>query len=160
MTIISHISLPILIAGALNLRAVKRSESLPFSRRGMFLIGFCGMLPDLLTPHLSLHARYVSWSHSLWFLAPFLLLCLILAARLAPRHRPVLHFCWIAVLLHLLCDMLSGGLNPLAPFGHPFGDYYLPPLYWLHLDLFLLLAAYGVCWYARYTLKRGLKDVN
>jgi hypothetical protein len=57
MTVVSHFALPVVVAGCLDLAAVRRSGKPLFCRLDMAIIGFCGILPDLLTPHLSLMAR-------------------------------------------------------------------------------------------------------
>ena len=85
MTVVSHFMLPVIVAGLFELRAVTRSGRSLFGRGGLALVGACGTLPDLLTPHLGLQARYCSWSHTLWFLAAALLLGLGLGPFLAPR---------------------------------------------------------------------------
>jgi membrane-bound metal-dependent hydrolase YbcI (DUF457 family) len=151
MTVVSHFALPVIVAGFINLRAVRRSGQPVFGRLDMALIGLCGILPDLLTPHLSLMARYSSWSHTLWFFAAFLSLALALARLLAPRRRMVLRMCVGAVFLHILCDTVSGGVNLVPGLGRPLGDYYVSPRYWLWLDLVALVAAYLVCHCARRT---------
>ncbi len=154
MTVVTHFAVPVIVAGLFDLGSVKRLGKPLFSRWQMAGIGFCGILPDLLTPHLSLNARYTSWSHTLWFFAAFTLLVTILANVLNRHHRPVLYMCILAVFLHLLCDAVSGGLNPVPPFGHPIGGYWFPARYWLHLDMVSLLAAYSVNLYTRRTLTR------
>ena len=152
MTVVSHFMLPVVVAGLFELRLVRRSGRALFGRRGLALVGFCGTLPDLLTPHLGLSARYASWSHTLWFFAAFMLLGLALARFLAPRHRAVVMMCVFAVFLHLLCDTVSGGVNLAPVFCRPLGGYYVKPRYWLWLDLVSLVAAYLVCRYTRWTL--------
>ena len=152
MTVVSHFMLPVIAAGCLELSAVRRSGRPLFGLRGLALVGFCGTLPDLLTPHLSLGARYTSWSHTLWFLAAVLLLGLALARMLEPRRRAVVWMCLFAVFLHLLCDMVSGGVNLLPGLCRPLGGYYFPARYWLWLDLASLVAAYLVCRHARQAL--------
>ena len=154
MTAGTHLALPIIVAGALNLRRVIETDEPLFSRWHVLLIGIGGLLPDLITPHISLHARYTSWSHTAWFFLCFLVLCLMVAKCLPSRHQAATHFCWAAVLLHILCDMISGGVNLIPPFGHPVGDYYFPVRYWLHLDVVTIIAAYLVCWYRRHRVKK------
>lgn len=116
-----------------------------FGRWDMALVGFCGTLPDLLTPHLGLQARYASWSHTLWFLVATLALGLALDRLLSPRRRAVTMMCVFAVFLHLLCDTVSGGANLIPGLFRPLGGYYFPARYWLWLDLVSLIAAYLVC---------------
>ncbi|MEI7901755.1 MAG: metal-dependent hydrolase [bacterium] len=154
MTVVSHFALPVIVSGLVNLRAVRRSGLPLFRRLDRASIGFCGTLPDLLTPHLSLHARYTSWSHTLVFFAALLLLGVILARVLAPRYKMVLQMCVAAVFLHLLCDMASGGVNLVPGLGRPLGDYYISARYWLWLDLASLVAAYLVCRRTRQELAR------
>ena len=156
MTVVSHFMLPVIAAGCLEIRAVRRSGRPLFGRRGLALVGLCGILPDLLTPHLSLSARYTSWSHTLWFLAAVLLLGMALARLLEPRRRAVVWMCVIAVFLHLLCDTVSGGVNLLPGLCRPLGGYYFPARYWLWLDLASLVAAYLIC----LRIRRALAKVS
>ena len=62
--------------------------------------------------------------------------------------------CVFAVILHLLCDMVSGGVNLLPGRCRPLGGYYFPARYWLWLDLASLVAAYLVCLRTRRALAR------
>ena len=151
MFVISHAALPLIAAGLYNIRSVKRNAVPAFHRREIALIGCFGALPDILTPHISLADRYASWSHTAWFFAAILAACLLLARRYRD-YRTMLTFCWGAVLLHLLCDTITGGVNFLPPFGRPIGDYYIPVKYWLQLDLVTMIGAYFFCWRARHLL--------
>lgn len=154
MTAGTHFALPIVVAGSLSLRRAIRTGEPLLSRWHILLVGISGLLPDIMTPHISLQSRYTSWSHTLWFFLGFLVLCLAVAKWLPSDHRAAAHCCWFAVLLHLLCDMISGGIDLVQPFGSPVGDYYFPVRYWLHLDLATVLGAYLICWYTRHHLKR------
>ena len=155
MTAGTHFAIPIVVAGSFNLFSISKTHQALLSRWHILLIGISGLLPDILTPHIRLQARYDSWSHTAWFLFSFFLLCIILAMCLPARHKAAAHFCWLAALLHILSDMVSGGINFIPPFGRPIGDYYLPFPYWLHLDGITILAAYIMCWYARHRLRQS-----
>lgn len=67
---------------------------------------------------------------------------MIAAPWIQAQHRPALLLCVAAVFIHLFCDMLAGGINPFPPFSRPIGDYYLPPQYWMWLDLAAVMLAF------------------
>lgn len=51
--------------------------------------------------------------------------------------------CWLAYGLHLFCDGISGGINWAYPLGQrPWGDYWFPPVWWVPLDIALILYCY------------------
>ena len=113
-----------------------------FSGANLCVIGVFGILPDILSPHLSLESRYASWSHSIWFLAGLLLL-LPLTRFIAERSSrlPVALACWFACLLHLAADAVSGGIAWLHPWrGDVLGHYWIEPQHWIWYDAgFILL---------------------
>jgi len=98
-----------------------------------------GGLPDLLSPHLSLGSRYDSFAHSIWFLLIMLSAAFGAAHRLK-RFRGIIFFCFFAVLLHLVCDAVSGGINLFAPYKKMIvGSNYVHTRFWIPLDITSLL---------------------
>ncbi len=142
MLIGTHIFLPVLAATAVNAASLLREKNRLFSGRDLAMIGICGGLPDLLSPHIRLSARMESWTHTVWFLAGLLLLVFLLSYR---YHRAGwLRFagaCWSAAALHLLCDAIAGGIAPFYPlFSDKIGKYYIPPKMWIFIDVGVIAA--------------------
>ncbi len=113
-----------------------------FSGRNLCVIGAFGMLPDMLSPHLSLESRYASLSHSIWFLIGLVVL-LPLTRFIADKSSrlPVVIACWSAYGLHLAADAVSGGIAWLHPWrDNVLGSYWIEPQYWIWYDAgFILL---------------------
>jgi hypothetical protein len=135
MDIISHVVYPVLAAQSVNIfHNLKHKESL-FKWKPLLLIGICGGLPDLISPHTSLEARYNSVSHNIWFLLVLAIISALLALKI-PKHRTLICFCFFAAVFHLLCDLFAGGINLYGPFGMKvIGRHYLPFQYWIPFDL-------------------------
>jgi hypothetical protein len=150
MNIISHVVYPVLFAQSVNIYRIQSHKTPFFNKKHLLLIGTCGALPDILSPHLGLQDRYNSFWHSIWFLLLAVIAALILA-RIIPQHRRPIFFCSFAVAFHHFCDMIAGGINLFGPFGrHVLGKYYIPFQYWIPFDMagILFLAVsfiYSVC---------------
>ena len=135
MNIVSHIVYPIVFAQSANVYRKHKRQVALFNWRQLFLIGLCGALPDLMFPHLTWSGRYTSIFHSVWFLAAAFFLAFLLARKFQ-KFRGLIYFCWLAACFHLLCDMITGGINLYAPFGdRVVGDSYIPLKYWISLDV-------------------------
>jgi len=146
MNTITHALLPVIAAGM-----YERSYAPTSRRRGALspkaiaLIGVFGAAPDLLNPHLSLAARYTSWSHGLAFWVALTLMLVICSAARRPKP-PSWHLTvWLAgaYLLHMVCDAISGGIA----WGYPFtteiiGVRLVPYIWWTPLDLVGGVTAY------------------
>ncbi|MGB6223204.1 metal-dependent hydrolase [Haloferula sp.] len=150
MFIGTHALLPVCLAlTSDDLRlAARREESFP--EWSIPLIAVFGALPDICTPHLSLDARYSSWSHTLAFLAGLIPVC-FWVARYFPKDRRLLIACacWFASALHLAADAIAGGIPWLMPWVMPevtpnhrtgiLGDFYIHPNYWIFSDAFFVV---------------------
>ena len=155
MLVGTHFCLPLIIAGIADLKRVKAGQSPQFSRAQLFFIGLGGVLPDLFSIHLSLQARHASPTHTLWFpvlIAPLLLLFALPRLR---RQLATAFLAWIGVILHLLCDLISGGI-PLFGLGQPIvGDYYLHPSLWVPADGVTILVTWYIFLSIRFILSKG-----
>lgn len=142
MTPISHALLPL----ALGRRWLPaRDDGSPGRRASLVVAGF-GVLPDALSPHLGLDARWSSWSHTLaaWLAVSALIAVTIFWIR-SPRTRRVGAFCSAAYLAHLLCDAVSGGAPLLRPWSPRIvGGAWFGVVWWLVADGLLLAWAYYV----------------
>jgi hypothetical protein len=141
MTLVTHALLPLAI-GRPWLR--RRDGSTLFKEAGT--VAFCGILPDLLSPHIYLEARYESLSHTLWAWLAFAALVFIAGqawkARIGKRLQIL---CIAAYGLHLACDMISGGIAlfyPVSPTIH--GGHFISYLMWYVSDVLLFLYAWLV----------------
>lgn len=113
-----------------------------FSGRNLCVVGVFGMLPDFLSPHLSLESRHASLSHTIWFLAGLVLLLPLTRFISEKASRlPVAVACWLAYGLHLAADAVSGGIAWLHPWrDEVIGRYWIEPQYWIWYDAgFILL---------------------
>jgi hypothetical protein len=121
-----------------------------FNWKHLLIIGLSGGLPDILSPHLNLGSRYNSFTHSLWFLLAAVSVSFILAWRFK-IFKALIYFCLFALLFHLLCDMISGGINLFAPSGEMIvkGNY-VSTRYWIPLDVTALLFFSLSCLYGKW----------
>lgn len=138
----THTLLPV-CAFLLVERVVVRGKGRSFlPRRSLWLVGFYGLLPDILTPHLSLEARHASWSHSLLFLFLLGVVTAAIASRLHGKQRwRIAAVCWVSTALHLAADAISGGISWFHPWSKAvLGSYLIRPEHWMWFDAgFVLL---------------------
>lgn len=137
MFIGAHAMIPVVIATAADIVCTAKFKERAFSASDRWAFGFCGILPDILSPHIGLHSRLTSFSHTLWFVMAALPVLLLLSYLWHRRHFMRFGiFCWVAVTLHLLCDMISGGIAPLYPLSAKvIGFYRISPRFWIPLDV-------------------------
>lgn len=108
------------------------------------VVALSGALPDMLDPHITLEARYNSWSHTLLALAAFggLVLALLCFGKMR-RFMPLGILCVSGYALHLACDLISGGGRPFLPFSRTLcGRDFVPSWSWGATDIALLLWVY------------------
>jgi hypothetical protein len=143
MNVLTHALLPAILAAPLLPRTPPRAD---FVLGG--IVALAGALPDVLTPHLSLAARYASWSHTVYAWAGFSVFFVVLGLVLRRRELPrVLLLASLAYALHLCGDAFSGGIAWLYPFStEVIGRRLILYRYWLLLDVVLLAAALIVFW--------------
>lgn len=115
-----------------------------WSGKKILLVAVFGALPDILTPHLGLEARLTSWFHGLpAFLGVSLLLFIISYIKRLRLDRKLAIWLSGAYLLHLFCDMISGGIAWMYPFQYSvIGDYYVSPVIWIPLDIACAVVVY------------------
>ncbi|MEM1083391.1 MAG: metal-dependent hydrolase [Verrucomicrobiota bacterium] len=150
MFIGTHALLPACVALTTDsLRLATRRREL-FPEWSIPVIALFGTLPDICTPHITLDARFSSWSHTLAFLVGLLPICLLVAVKFPKESRILLFFSfWFAVAIHLATDTVAGGIPWLMPWVMPsgnhidrtgiLGDFYIHPSYWLAFDAFFVI---------------------
>ncbi len=144
MFIGTHALLPVCGGLAVDgLRVVTGREPL-FSARGLWIIAFFGVLPDLCSPHLSLEARFSSLSHTLGFLVAIVPFCALAGMVAGQGGRLATAIaCWAAAALHLGADAISGGIAWLQPWKPDvIGSYLIHPRYWIGFDAFFMFATW------------------
>ena len=151
----THACLPVILAGFWDWKRVRQELPPRFSKVDLMVIALGGILPDLLNIHLSLEARHSSATHSIWFpliLAPFALIFFL------PRFQksfPTFLLAWLGVVLHLFCDLISGGIPLWGSGTLIIGKYYVHPVYWLPLDCISILFTWFVFFRIKYLVSKG-----
>lgn len=143
VTPITHAILP-LVLGRRWIPIIEQTRAPSWRLSGV--VAFCGVLPDLLNPHLALDARHAAFSHSLaaWAIFSVCLAALCRHPRFTP-HRATAALCAGAYALHLACDFITGGVPLFIPaIPGVWGDAYLPFSVWFVLDGLMLAYAYIV----------------
>lgn len=151
----THICLPLIIAGISDWNRVRRHREPRFTRAQLYVVALGGILPDLLSLHVSLEARHNSPVHTLWFPLALLPLFLVLALPGFRRYLHVAFMAWIGVLLHLFGDLISGGIPFWGVNNGIVGRYYVPPVFWWPLDVVMILTAWYVFFRTRFLLSGG-----
>ena len=153
MSPITHAILPLAL-GYKWIPASLYRPSIPVSS----LIALSGALPDLLDPHITLEARYNSWSHTVLALGLFGVA--VSGVCLYPKFKPFYQvgvLCIFAYALHIFCDLISGGGRPLLPFSRAiYGRDFWPSWAWGASDIILLLYLY--IFYRWLPLRRRYND--
>ena len=142
MFVVTHALLPVLTAQCVQAASLATRQRLLFTEpRSIVAIGIAGAAPDLLSPHLSLAARYASWTHNVWFLLAVIPVIFLLARLFDPMSRRLTCVCmWLAVALHLATDACSNGINWLYPLRHEIlGTTLIPYRLWIWSELVFLI---------------------
>jgi hypothetical protein len=137
MLIGTHTLLPVCLGLAVENISLAKGRGYVFPPWGLLAIAFFGALPDLCTPHVSLDARYESWSHTLWFFGATISVIVMVTSFFGKEGRWKLALaCWLAVLLHLAGDAVAGGVAWQRPWRPDItGEYYIPADDWLWYDI-------------------------
>ena len=148
MNTVTHALLPVIAAGLYERSyALKDQHRGTLSPKTIAVIGIFGAAPDLLNPHLSLAARYSSWSHGLFFWAVLTIGLVIYTAIRRSQPSRWVTVVWLsgAYLLHMGCDAISGGIAWVYPFGHQvIGARIVAYRWWMPLDIGCGVTAYLV----------------
>lgn len=144
MLVGTHALMPVcacLLAGKMSVVA---GRGRIFPTPGLWMVGVFGVLPDLCTPHLSLEARFASWSHTVWFMAGLIVVAAMAGSFFEKGCRlRVALACWIAAALHLVADAISGGIAWLYPWrDEVIGRAYIGAQHWIWYDAFFILLAW------------------
>jgi membrane-bound metal-dependent hydrolase YbcI (DUF457 family) len=117
-----------------------------FTGRQLCLIGFFGFLPDILSPHISLEARHNSLSHTLWAVLAMALLVPLTGFSIEKGSRlPVAIACWLAYILHLAADAISGGIAWLYPWrDEVVGRDFIPAVDWIWYDAGFIILVWAI----------------
>ena len=145
MNTLTHALLPV-IGVSVNKKRTDKCGAAYWGWKRLFLLCFFGALPDLLHPHLSLSARYTSYSHGLPALfCVGLLLGILVQVKKFGLDLYLVAWIFLAYALHLLCDLVSGGIAWCYPFDSSvIGGYYFPVVYWIPLDFICALTVYFI----------------
>jgi membrane-bound metal-dependent hydrolase YbcI (DUF457 family) len=147
MMVGTHTLLP--VCGCLLVDKIVRSAggARLFSGKMICAIALCGFLPDVLSPHLSLEARQTSISHTLWAVLAMAVV-IPLGARFLCKNgsrMAVAMGCWLAYVLHLAADAISGGIAWLYPWrGEVIGAYWIPAPHWIWYDAGFILLVWAI----------------
>ncbi len=155
----THALLPVCGALVMENVSLARGRGHVFPAWSMPVIGLFGALPDICTPHLSLEARYTSWSHTAWFLIGVAVVCPMVASFYPAQRWRVALACWFASVLHLACDAISGGIAYLFPWRPELivGAFYVYPDYWFPLDAFFILLTWFLIRLRPHAEARGMR---
>jgi len=132
VNVITHALLPV----TARLLTELRKKPLPGYRqqlRECALIGAAGLLPDALDPHVTIGARCSSYSHA-WMSTAIAVAGCVVWALIRRRQTGLALWCAGAYVLHVLGDIVSGGLDFFAT-GHAIGDWWVIPELWPLIDL-------------------------
>ncbi len=152
MTPVSHALLPVFFGR----KFISHVNGVPVFRE-VAIIALCGALPDILSPHLSLEARYTALSHTVYAAAIFTALVGIISI-FSPLIRRLSILCILAYCGHIACDMISGGVALFYPYRiHVYGDNYMPHWLWITSDSLLVLYLYLV--YRWLPLRKKMKKL-
>lgn len=159
MIIGTHTAAPMLAALAVDAVRLRNGRERLFTRGRLFAIGLAGALPDVINPHLSLAARYSSWSHTIWFLTGAYLLYMIVSRRwFGPRFSLMAWWMWGATVAHLAADTISNGTRPFYPYGPVISYSLIPSTRWLFSDILFVSATFLLArWVARQSRSEGAR---
>jgi len=151
VTPVSHALLPVFFGQ----RWIPHKDRIP-APKVVALVALCGALPDILSPHLSLYARYAAPSHTIWALLGFAIFIGALAKWRPRIFTPAISgLCIASYAGHIACDAITGGVVLFLPYGGVQGGNYLPHSLWIISDGLLLFYLYLV--YRWLPLRRKIK---
>jgi hypothetical protein len=137
MTPITHALLPSLLAAPFLPRSTAKGY---YGMAG--LVALSGALPDVVNPHISLAARYSSWSHTALGFGGFAVILLVMRILRIPKGLSLrlVVLLSLAYLCHLFLDGISGGVTCFYPFSsRVYGARLIPWHNWLLVDAALVI---------------------
>ena len=159
MLIGTHTLLPVCCALVLDNISLAKGRGHFFPAWTIPVIGVFGALPDVCTPHLSLEARFTSWSHTAYYVGGLALVCPMVASFF-PNHRARIAIaCWLASFLHLFCDAIAGGIAWLYPWRGDLviGTYFITLDQWIFWDIGFVLLTWFLVRLRPHSEARGMK---
>lgn len=136
----THACIPLVTLGTIDIIRLSTNRAPLLKGWPFALVGVAGILPDVLWPHTSIHARLTSWTHTIWFLiGTFPVIWLIAKWTVRRSWRLFALFFWLAMALHIATDAISGGVSLLYPIEGVIGKYYIPWKYWIYSDIGFIL---------------------
>lgn len=162
MLIGTHALLPVCTCLLADNASLASGRDRLFPTRSLWLVAAFGVLPDLCTPHLSLEARYASWSHTVWFMAGLIVLCGMAGSFFEKGFRlRVAVACWLASACHLAADAISGGIAWLYPWRDDvIGRYIIPPQDWIWYDAGFILVTWFLVRVLPHLEARGIRKAT
>ena len=145
MSPITHTLLPALLASPFLVRSRARDYY-----GSAAVVALVGLLPDLVNPHISLAARFASWSHNLFAFAGFLAILLVMLLLKSPKALSIrlVLLMSLAYASHLFLDGISGGVACLYPTSrHVFGVRLIRWENWLLVDAAVILLCCVAFWW-------------
>lgn len=160
MFIGTHASVPVLLASLADMGSLVKTRRLLFEKKHLAAIALAGVLPDLLSPHISLQARLTSFSHTIWFLLVLFPALIIVSKFLFGRRYLLMGVSlWLASTIHLFLDLSAGGINPTYPLGQRIGFYLVHYRNWVVLDLVSVALTLAVVISLRHFAKASSRPV-
>jgi len=112
---VSHIAAPLLLLAIYN-RTRKSKGKIITSSFYFIVIGFAGIFPDLLNPHLFVSER-VGFFHSIFF--PLLFLLIYFFLKLKHNKYSICPFLFfVGTIIHLILDILTGQVEIFYPLSN------------------------------------------
>jgi len=139
MYIGTHACIPLVIASAIDIVRLRNHKDKLLSNTQYLLLALAGVLPDFLWPHFSMHQRLTSWTHTIWFLAVLFPAVFFFSKwRFGKDALKFTVIFWMAAVLHIFMDGISGGVPLYYPFGNVVGKRYISHGAWLKWDIVLM----------------------
>jgi len=160
MYIGTHACLPLAIVSVIDIVRIQYRKDRLLNNIQYSLLALGGVLPDFLWPHFNMHQRLTSWTHTFWFLVIFFPVVYVLSKWLIKKN--VLKFTiifWMAALLHIFADAISGGVSFFYPFGKVMGSYVISHHSWITYDIILICLTVSLI-FLRHVARKTRYQIN
>lgn len=132
----THACIPLLSVGLVDTFRLNSKKSPVLKNKQFYLLGLAGILPDILWPHTSMHARLTSWTHTIWFLILSFPVIYLLAKKIIKQnYLTFVILFWTAGVLHVLTDVFSGEVSLFYPIQKVIGNRLIPWPVWMYSDI-------------------------